>query len=96
MNPYDIIRRPILSEKSYSGIQDKVYTFEVAKNANKIQIARAIEKIFDVKVAQVNTLSVRGKEKRQGKYVGETRSWKKAVVHLTQDSKKLEFFESLS
>lgn len=96
MNPYDIIRRPILSEKSYDGIQSKIYTFEVAKDANKIQIARAVEKIFDVKVEKVNTLSVRGKEKRQGKHVGETRSWKKAVVHLTQDSKKLEFFESLS
>lgn len=96
MNPYDIIRRPILSEKSYDGIPRKTYTFEVAYNANKIQVKEAIEEIFEVKVEKVNTVNVKGKMKTQGRHSGLTRKWKKAVVKLTADSKSIEFFESLS
>ncbi|MDD3831057.1 MAG: 50S ribosomal protein L23 [Clostridia bacterium] len=96
MNAYDIIRRPVLSEKSYAGIPGKRYTFEVAQGANKIEIAQAIEKIFDVKVEKVNTVNVSGKMKRQGRHAGLTSKWKKAIVHLTDDSKPIEFFESLT
>ncbi|MEG1528475.1 MAG: 50S ribosomal protein L23 [Clostridia bacterium] len=96
MNPYDIIRKPVLSEKSYSGIASKIYTFEVAVGSNKIEIKNAIEQIFNVKVEKINTANVRGKMKRQGKHQGLTAKWKKAIVHLTKDSKALEFFESLA
>lgn len=96
MNAYDIIIRPILSEKSYDGIPSKTYTFQVAKTANKVEIKKAIEEIFGVKVEKVNTLNVDGKMKRQGRTEGRTADWKKAVVHLTSDSKAIEFFESLA
>ncbi|MEE1153610.1 MAG: 50S ribosomal protein L23 [Acutalibacteraceae bacterium] len=91
----DIIIRPIVTEKSMMGIAAKKYTFEVAKAANKIEIAKAVEELFKVKVAKVNTLNVRGKLRRQGKYEGYTRSWKKAYVTLTEDSKTIEFFEGM-
>ena len=91
----DIIIRPIVTEKSMMGIAAKKYTFEVAKAANKIEIAKAVEELFKVKVAKVNTLNVRGKLRRQGKYEGYTRSWKKAYVTLTEDSKSIEFFEGM-
>ena len=96
MTAYDVIIRPILSEKSYDGIQDKVYTFEVAKNANKTQIKLAVEEIFKVKVQKVNTMNVEGKLKRMGRTEGRRPSYKKAIVQLTADSKAIEFFESLS
>ncbi|HRX14293.1 MAG TPA: 50S ribosomal protein L23 [Eubacteriales bacterium] len=96
MNAYDIIIRPILSEKSYKGIPSKTYTFQVAKTANKVEIKKAIEEIFGVKVEKVNTVNVDGKMKVQGRTKGLTPSWKKAVVHLTNDSKAIEFFESLA
>ncbi len=96
MNSYDIIIKPILSEKSYDGIPDKRYTFKVAKNANKTQIKMAIEEIFGVKVAKVNTANYDGKVKRMGKHEGRTASFKKAIVTLTADSKAIEFFESLA
>lgn len=73
----------------------KKYTFKVAKDANKIEIAKAVEELFDVKVAKVNTLSVRGKLRRQGRYEGYTASWKKAIVTLTEDSKTIEFFDGM-
>ena len=95
MAAQDIIVRPIITEKSMIGATDKKYTFEVAKKANKIEIAKAVEEIFGVKVAKVNTVSVRGKLRRQGRYQGYTRSWKKAYVTLTQDSKEIEFFEGM-
>ncbi len=95
MISHDIIIRPIITEKSMIGATDKKYTFEVAKNAGKIEIARAVEEIFKVKVAKVNTLNVRGKFRRQGRSEGYTRSWKKAVVTLTADSKNIEFFEGM-
>ena len=96
MNSYDIIRRPVLTEKSYSGIPSKTYTFEVHKSANKLEIKRAVEEIFSVKVAKVTTATMKGKLKRQGRTQGHTPDWKKATVSLTSDSKAIEFFESLS
>lgn len=96
MTAYDVIIRPILSEKSYDGIQDKVYTFEVKKDANKTQIKMAVEEIFKVKVQKVNTVNVQGKLKRMGRSEGRRSSYKKAIVQLTADSKAIEFFESLS
>ena len=93
---YDIIKRPIITERSMAGAEMKRYTFEVAKDANKIQIAKAIEEIFGVKVAKVNTLNVQGKEKRTGRYpAGRRPSWKKAMVTLTPDSKSIELFENM-
>ena len=91
----DIVIRPIVTEKSMMGIADKKYTFEVAKAANKIEIAKAVEELFKVKVAKVNTVSMRGKLRRQGKYQGYTKSRKKAYVTLTADSKPIEFFEGM-
>ena len=93
---HDIIIKPLLSEKSYAGIQEKKYSFIVAKNANKTQIKLAVEEIFGVKVEKVNTANVGGKLKRQGKYEGYTPDYKKAIVKLTADSKSIAFFDSLS
>ena len=92
---HDIILKPVITENSMAGIADKKYTFEVAKTATKIDIANAVEEAFKVKVAKVNTVSVRGKLKRQGRTQGYTKSWKKAVVTLTEDSKSIEFFEGM-
>ena len=95
-NAYDIIKRPVISEQSMSEIDIKKYVFEVAKDANKIEIAKAVEEIFGVKVAKVNTLNVQGKEKRTGRYpAGRRPSWKKAMVTLTPDSKSIELFENM-
>ena len=96
MKNHDIIIRPILSEKSYAGIADKKYTFEVAKSANKTEIKLEIEQIFGVKVESVNTANVDGKWKRMGMHQGLTPSYKKAIVQLKKDSKSIEFFDSLS
>ena len=93
---HDIIRRPIISEKSMTGIADKKYTFEVAKDANKIEIKNAIETVFKVKVKSVNTVNVTGKMKRVGVHTGRRPSYKKAIVTLTDDSKTIEFFESMA
>ena len=93
---YDIIKRPIVTEQSMEAATYKKYTFEVAKDANKIEIAKAVEEIFGVKVAKVNTLNVQGKMKRVGRYPqGRTASWKKAMVTLTADSKTIELFEGM-
>ena len=91
----DIIIAPVITEKSMAGIANKKYTFKVAKDANKIEIAEAVETLFKVKVAKVNTISVRGKEKRMGRFSGYTASWKKAIVTLKADSKPIEFFDGL-
>ena len=91
----DIILRPIITEESMLGTADKKYTFSVAKDANKIEIAAAVEELFGVKVAKVNTLNVRGRSKRMGLHSGYTASWKKAVVTLTPDSKTIEFFDGM-
>lgn len=96
MTAYDIVIAPVITEKSMSGIADKKYTFKVAKNAGKVEIANAIEEVFDgVKVEKVNTVNVRGQERRRGRYSGYTSSWKKAVVTLKKDSKPIEFFDGL-
>lgn len=95
MVAYDIIIKPIITEKAMSGMATKKYTFKVAKNANKIQIAKAIEEIFKVDVLKVNTINVRGKFRRQGKYQGYTSSWKKAIVTLKEGSKSIEFFDGM-
>ncbi len=91
----DIIIAPIITEKSMSGIATKKYTFKVAKDSNKIEIANAVEQLFKVKVDKVNTINVRGKARRMGRYSGYTASWKKAVVTLKSDSKPIEFFDGL-
>lgn len=91
----EIVIRPIITEKSMAGIGSKKYTFEVAENATKIDIARAVETLFGVKVSKVNTLHVRGHLRRQGRTEGYTPSWKKAIVTLTQESKTIEFFEGM-
>ena len=92
----DIIIKPIVTEKSMMGIADKKYTFEVAKAANKIEIAKAVEELFKVKVSKVNTVNMRGKFRRQGRNNGGySKSWKKAIVKLTEDSKPIEFFEGM-
>ena len=95
MTAQDIIIRPVITEKSMLGTAEKKYTFEVAKTANKIEIAKAVEELFKVKVAKVNTVQVRGQLRRQGRTQGYTPSWKKAYVTLTQVSKNIEFFEGM-
>ena len=96
MNAYDIIIRPIITERAMAAVADKKYVFEVAKDAGKIEIKKAVEEIFGVKVASVNTVNVPGKAKRMGAArPGRTKSWKKAYVQLTADSKPIEFFEGM-
>lgn len=92
----DIIIEPVITEKSMAGIADKKYTFKVAKDANKLEIADAVEELFKVTVAKVNTVSMRGKKRRMGRYEGKTASWKKAIVTLKKDSKSIEFFDGLA
>jgi len=96
VNGYDIIKKPVLTEKSYAEVAGKKYTFKVAPDANKCQIKAAVEDIFKVKVKRVNTVSVHGKLKRMGKTQGYTNDYKKAIVWLTDDSKPIPFFESLA
>ena len=92
----DIIIKPLLTEKGYDGIADKKYTFIVAKSANKTEIRLAVEKLFGVQVANVNTVNCKGKLKRMGRNEGYTPDYKKAIVQLKADSKTIEFFDSLS
>lgn len=92
---YDIIKRPVITEQSMAQTEMKRYTFEVAKDANKIEIAKAVEEIFGVKVAKVNTISMKGKKRRYGRFEGYTSDWKKAVVTLTAESKTIEFFNGM-
>ena len=91
----DIILRPGITENSMDGIADRKYTFEVAKDANKIEIAKAVEELFGVKVSKVNTINVDGKLRRYGRFEGYTASRKKAIVTLTEDSKAIEFFDGM-
>ena len=95
-SPYDIIIRPVLTEKSYDGMADKKYAFEVALGANKTEIKKAVETIFDVKVESVNTMRIEGKLKRQGRTQGRRPERKKAYVKLTEGSKTIEFFEGMA
>ena len=96
-NPHDIILRPVLTEKGYDGIADKRYVFEVAIDANKVEIKKALEKVFpSIKVERVNTLRTLGKMKRQGRTQGRTPEVKKAIVTLKADSKGIPFFEGMA
>lgn len=91
MRPEDIIIKPIVTEKSNDGLQEGKYTFKVNKKATKIDIARAVEKLFDVKVLKVNTLTVKGKEKRVGVHVGKTSDWKKAIVTIETEPNDMKY-----
>ena len=91
----DIIIKPIITEQSMMGVAFKKYTFKVASDANKVEIAKAVEELFDVKVAKVNTINVSGKMRRYGRFEGYKASWKKAIVTLTADSKTIEFFDGM-
>ncbi|MDQ5983938.1 MAG: 50S ribosomal protein L23 [Eubacteriales bacterium SKADARSKE-1] len=91
----DIIIRPIVTEKSMNEMPSKKYTFEVSKDAGKIEIKRAVEELFGVKVLKVNTMHVRGQLRRQGRSQGYTPDWKKAIVTLSPESKTIEFFEGM-
>ena len=94
--PYDIIIKPVLTEKSYADMADKKFTFQVAVGANKTEIKQALESIFEgVKVESVNTMRTVGKIKRQGRYQGRTPEIKKAIVTLKKDSKPIPFFEGM-
>ena len=95
-NVYDIVKRPVITEQSMESVADKKYVFMVDVDANKTEIKAAIEEIFGVKVAKVNTIRMMGKMKRTGAYpAGRRPSYKKAVVTLTADSKTIEFFEGM-
>ena len=99
MNSYDILRKPVITEKSMAPVFDregneiKKYTFIVPVTVNKIEVKKAVEEVFGVKVAKVNTMNYTGKLKRMGRFEGRRASFKKAVVTLTADSKSIEFFE---
>ena len=96
MNAYDIIIRPVITEQSMADVADKKYVFKVAVDANKTEIKAAVEEIFGVKVAKVNTLRQQGKVKRTGAYpAGRRAAYKKAIVTLTADSKTIELFEGM-
>ena len=95
MMSYEIIKRPIITENSMDQMADKKYTFEVAKDANKVEIKKAVEEIFGVTVEKVTTMRVLGKVKRMGANSGKRPDWKKAIVKLTADSKTIEFFDGL-
>ena len=92
---YDIIKRPIITEASMDMTASKKYAFEVMKDATKPEIADAVEKMFKVKVAYVNTVSVKKKPKRLGVHEGYTSEWKKAIVTLTESSKTIAFFDGM-
>ena len=95
-NAYDIIVRPVVTEQSMEAVADKKYVFMVAVDANKIEIKKAVEEIFGVKVQKVNTIRMQGKLKRTGAYpMGRRSAYKKAMVQLTADSKTIEFFEGM-
>lgn len=94
-SPYDVIIKPVISEKSMDDAQNKKYTFKVAVDANKTQVKLAVEEIFGVEVAKVNIMNYDGKVKRMGRNVGRTAAYKKAVVTLTEKSKEIEFFQGL-
>lgn len=90
----DIILKPIITEDSMERLENGKYTFKVAKDATKVEIAKAVETLFDVKVAKVNTISVKGKTKRMGRFVGYRPDWKKAIVTVEGD-KTIEFFDGM-
>lgn len=91
----DIIIRPVITEESMAEVAEKKYTFKVAKDATKIDVAKAVEQLFDVKVLKVNTLNVKGHKRTYGRFTGYKSDWKKAIVTLTEDSKTIEFFDGM-
>ena len=91
----DIILKPVITEKSMDDLQTGKYTFKVAKDANKSEIKKAVEQLFGVEVAKVNTMNCLGRTKRVGRYVGKTSDWKKAIITLAEGSKTIEFFEGM-
>ena len=95
MTSYEIIKKPIITENSMDQMAERKYTFEVSKEANKIEIKKAIEEVFGVKVEKVTTMRVLGKVKRMGANSGKRPDWKKAIVKLTENSKTIEFFDGL-
>ncbi|WP_334291710.1 50S ribosomal protein L23 [Inediibacterium massiliense] len=95
MTSYDIIKKPLISERSMDDMADKKYTFIVDMRANKTEIKKAVEEIFGVTVEKVNTVRMTGKVKRMGKNVGKRPDRKKAIIKLTPDSKEIEFFEGM-
>ena len=95
MMSYEIIKKPIITQNSMDQMADRKYTFEVAKDANKIEIKKAVEEIFGVKVEKVTTMRVLGKVKRMGANSGKRPDWKKAIVKLAENSKTIEFFDGL-
>ena len=92
---YDVIIKPVISERSMDDAQERKYTFKVAKDANKTHIKLALEEIFGVEIKKINVMNVRGREKKMGRYVGKTPDSKKAIVTLTAKSKEIEFFKGL-
>ena len=95
MLAHDIILKPIITEESMMGTAFKKYTFKVAKDANKAEIKSAIEEVFGVKVAKVNTMNCKGHLRRYGRFQGYTPAWKKAIVTLTEESDTIDFFDGL-
>ncbi|GIO10316.1 50S ribosomal protein L23 [Brevibacillus reuszeri] len=92
---HDVLKRPVITERTTDMMAEKKYVFEVPLKANKTEIKQAVEKVFGVKVEAVNTVRVPAKPKRYGKYSGYTSEWKKAIVKLTEDSKDLAFYEGV-
>ena len=95
MMSYEIIKKPVITENAMDQMADRKYTFEVAKDANKIEIKKAVEEVFGVKVEKVTTMRMLGKVKRMGANSGKRPDWKKAIVKLTENSKTIEFFDGL-
>jgi len=91
----DIIIKPVITEDAMDRLQNNVYTFKVAKDANKSEIKKAVEQLFGVEVAKVNTMNCNGRSKRVGRFAGKTSDWKKAIITLTEGSKTIEFFEGM-
>jgi large subunit ribosomal protein L23 len=92
---YDVILKPVISEKSMEDANKKKYTFKVATDANQTEVKRAVEEIFGVQIKKVNIMNYQGKVKRMGRSVGRTSASKKAIVTLAEGSKEIEFFQSL-
>lgn len=96
LNPHDIIIKPIVTERSMRDMEEGKYTFKVDRRVNKSEIKKAVENVFGVKVEKVNTMNMQGKLKRQGTHEGRRPNWKKAIVTLKEDSKRIEFFEGMA
>ena len=93
--PYDVILKPVITEKSMDDAAERKYTFKVAPTANKTEVKLALEEIFGIEIAKVNIMNVKGKVKRMGRNVGRTSAYKKAIITLTEKSKEIEFFQGL-